>query len=69
MIWTIISFILLCHSEHNKKRRKEKEGGGGGERRGGLDFEGEMHSHLSLACLWDIMYKCLGGDMGIEPKR
>lgn len=51
MIWTIISFILLCHSEHNKKRRKEKEGGGGGERRGGLDFEGEMHSHLSLACL------------------
>ena len=69
MGYHIIYLIFLTQNTIKKGYRKEKEGGDDGEKRGGLDFEGKMHSHLSLACLWDIMNKCLGGDMEIEPKR
>lgn len=41
IVWTIISFILLCHSEHNKKRRKKGEGRGRRRRKKRwFDFEG-----------------------------
>lgn len=51
MGYHIIYLICVTQNTIKKGERKEQEGGGGGEKRGGLDFEGKMHSHLSLACL------------------